>query len=180
MDEAGISRVGATLGVVLPASYSRLLSVYPFSKYSAGVFMVNGDSAWLITRNGERRDSSHRSKQNAPSLATGHLLIGTDGSEKEYLIDLNNQEPGVIEYCLETGEAKPFAASISEYVRIIEEIDKKVEEEEVAGEERAKQIPKWRHTLKFYLPAAIALFFCFTVLPLLAFAISRLWKWIAR
>jgi len=180
MNEKDIQILEVRLGIVLPDSYKVALRECLFDKDSAGTFMLNDDVEWLISGNDKLAISRYRK---TPLLINGNLFgnlfkIGTDGSELEYWIDLKAKEPSIFEYEIETGKAALFAATMEEYISKIKEIDRQVDEEEAAGEERVRKIPEWRRNLNFYLPAILAVIFCFTVLPLIVFCISRLWKWL--
>ena len=85
-----------------------------------------------------------------------------------------------MEYSLETQQLSEFAASFVQYLERIRQIDAEIGAEEALGEVRARAIPEWRHTLRFYMPAAIALLFVFVVTPLIAFGIRSLYRWIVE
>ena len=49
-----------------------------------------------------------------------------------------------------------------------------IELEELEGEKRAAQLPKWRHDLRYYTPLIIGLLLVFVVVPLVVMGLS-LW-----
>lgn len=171
------------LSISLPEQYKSALHEYPFPADSVGQEMLVSDAGWLLRRN--RSDSrasigGKRPKHPLPSLSEGLFLIGTDGSELEYYLQLNGRTDAVMQYDLETHRSSEFAATFSQYLEKIRQIDAEMRAEEARGEERARAIPAWRHTLNFYKPAAIALFFLFVGVPLIAFGIRSMYRWLVE
>lgn len=171
------------LSVSLPEQYKSALLAYPFAAGSVGEEMLVSDVKWLLERN--RTDNrafapARRGTHPSPSLSQGLLLIGIDGGELEYYLNVNSSPNAVMEYCIETQQMTECAASFGQYLERIRKIDSEIDAEQALGEQRARAIPEWRHTLRHYLPAAIALFFVFLVIPLIAFGIRSLYRWIVE
>jgi hypothetical protein len=171
------------LAVALPEQYQAALSAYPFAAGSVGEEMLVADVEWLLERN--RADNrgfapGNRGRQSLPGLAEGLLLIGIDGGERQYYLDLSSRANRVMEYSLETQQLSEFAASFPQYLARIRQIDASIGAEEALGEVSARAIPEWRHALRFYLPAAIALLFVFVIVPLVAFGIRSLYRWMVE
>ena len=170
------------LSVSLPEQYKSALLAYPFARGSVGEEMLVSDVEWLLKRNrrNNRTFAPGKDKQSFPSVSQGLLLIGIDGGELEYYLKVNSSTNAVMEYCLETQQLSEFAASFEHYLERIRQIDSKIDTEEALGEERARAIPAWRHHLHFYMPAAIGLLFVLVVIPLIAFGIRSLYRWIVE
>ena len=83
----------------------------------------------------------------------------------------------LLAYPFARGSVGEFAPSFVQYLERIRQIDSKLGAEELLGEGRARAIPEWRHTLRFYMPAAVALLVVFVVVPLIAFGIRSLYRW---
>jgi len=165
------------LSVLLPEQYKSALLAYPFTAGSVGQEMLVSDVKWLLERNRTNNRvvaPARRGTHLSPSLSQGLLLIGIDGGELEYYLKVNSSTNAVMEYCIETRQLSEFAASFEQYLERIRQLDSEIDAEELLGEERARAIPEWRHTLRSYTPAAIALFFVFLVVPLIAFGIRSL------
>lgn len=180
MDEESLARIEKELSTSLPGTYRALLIVYPFAHLSAGEEMVVNDPDWLITRNLDRQRrkvGKHRGTRPPPTIADGLLLIGTNGSEREYFVSLKSDSDAILEYDHETGALSPFAGSVAEYVRKIQEIDREVELDETP-EAVGRDLPAWRQKLSFYAPAVVGLFIVFVVVPVMAFGIRTVVKWL--
>lgn len=171
-----VSLLERELSVSLPEPYKSALLAYPFAAGSVGEEMLVADVEWLL----ERNRANNRAVAPKPSLSQGLLLIGIDGGELEYYLRVNSSTNAVMEYSLETQQLSEFAASFVQYLERIRQIDSEIGAEEVLGEGRARAIPMWRHALHFYMPAAIALLFVFVVIPLIAFGIRSLYRWIVE
>lgn len=85
-----------------------------------------------------------------------------------------------MEYSLETRRLSEFAAGFPQYLERIRQIDARIGAEEALGEERDRAIPGWRHSLRFCQPAAIALRIVFVIVPLVAFGILSLYRWLVE
>ena len=175
-----VSLLERELSVSLPEPYKSALLAYPFAAGSVGEEMLVADVEWLLERNRANNRAVARGKRDKPSLSQGLLLIGIDGGELEYYLRVNSSTNAVMEYSLETRQLSEFAASFVQYLERIRQIDSEIGAEEVLGERRARAIPKWRHALRFYTPAAIALLFVFVVVPLITFGIRSLYRWIVE
>jgi hypothetical protein len=171
------------LAVVLPEQYKSALLAYPFAAGSVGEEMLVADVEWLLERNRANNCTfvpGNRDRQSLPSLAEGLLLIGLDGGELQYYLKVNSGLNEVMQYSFETQRLSEFAASFPQYLERIRQIDSRIGAEEALGEESARAIPGWRQTLRFYMPAAIALLFVFVVVPLVAIGIRSLYGWMVE
>ena len=178
-----VSLLERELSISLPEQYKSALLAYPFPAGSVGEEMLVSEAEWLLRRN--RSDSStgasgRRHEHRLPGLSDGLFLIGTDGSELRYYLRVNANTDAVMQYDLETHRLSEFSASFSQYLERIRQIDAEVAAREALGEERAQAIPQWKHTVRFYMPVAIALFFVFVVMPLIAIGIRSLYRWMVE
>jgi hypothetical protein len=127
-----IQHIEQALSVKLPAEYQQLLVSYPFSDdSSATACMVIRDPAALINVN-RTHDTHfmihHRAGRWVPQK--NHFMIGNDGGEARYYLDLNDPECTVFRFDLETGQLSPYAKGIAEYRARIEEMDRETEADE--------------------------------------------------
>ena len=76
-----------------------------------------------------------------------HFLIGNDGGEERYYLDLKEPMSRVFRFHLETGELSPYAADIADYKAKIDQIDREIENDEKRAAERRKNA-KWRELWK--------------------------------
>lgn len=144
MTRADIQRVEQALTIKLPSDYQQLLLDYPFSEDSfATACMVIRDAESLIKIN-QGPDTHfaihHREGRWVPQK--NHFLIGNDGGEEQYYLDLNDQTSMVFRFDLETGELSPYASGIADYKAKIDEIDCEIDEDEKRVAER-KRSAKW-------------------------------------
>ena len=109
-----------------------------------------------------------------PSIVSGYFLIGSNGGESQYYLSLSHPAGEVSKYLLETGELKPFAPDFASYLARVKTIDAEIELEELEGEKRAAQVPKWRHELRYYIPLIIGLLLVFVVVPLVVMGLSAI------
>ena len=109
-----------------------------------------------------------------PGIVGGYFLIGSDGGESQYFLSLSHPAGEVSEYLLETGELKPFAPDFASYLARVQSIDAEIELEELEGEKRAAQIPKWRHDLRYYTPLIIGILLVFVVVPLVVMGLTAI------
>jgi len=178
-----VSLLERELSVSLPEQYKSALLAYPFAAGSVGEEMLVADVEWLLERNRSNNRAfapGTREKQSLPNLSQGLLLIGIDGGELEYYLEVNSSMNAVMQYSLETHRLSDFAPSFAQYLERIRQIDSEIDAAEALGDERARAIPEWRHTLRFYMPAAIALLFVFAVVPVIAFGVRSLYRWIVQ
>jgi hypothetical protein len=71
------------------------------------------------------------------------LLIGGDGGEEQYYLDLESPTHPVLKFDLETGVLEEYAPDIDAYVSKVYEIDREIEEGERRVEERRRNAKWW-------------------------------------
>src|SRR5258708_7825942 len=145
MTRADIQRVEQALSIKLPLDYHRLLLDYPFSEDSfATACMVIRDAELLIKIN-QGPDMHfaihHRKGRWVPQK--NHFLIGNDGGEEQYYLDLDDQKSTVFRFGLETGELSPYAIGIADYIAKIHQIDREIEDDEKLVAERRRDAKWW-------------------------------------
>lgn len=171
------------LSISLPEQYRSAMLEYPFPAGSVGEEMLVSDVEWLLRRNRSDNCTSiggKRRQQESPGLSEGLFLIGSNGGELEYYLQLNERPGAVMEYSLETHRLSEFAATFSQYLERIRQLDAELRTEEALGEERARAIPAWRHRVNFYTPATIGLLIFLVVIPLIAFGTRSLYRWLVE
>jgi hypothetical protein len=172
-----IGRIETELGITLPQAYKDVLARYPFGQAGIASEMLIDDAEWLI-RTHRRRASLRPPRHKAWSARLAHFQIGSDGSEKEYFLDLSSPAAAVIEHDIEQGTARAFAASIAEYVDVLTRMDAQIEVEEAAGEARSRLIPRWKQNLHFYRPLLIFLFVAIVVIPIVLATLAAFVRWL--
>jgi len=128
MTAADIQRIEQALAVKLPADYQHLLVNHPFPDDStAAACMVIRNVEVLIHINKNR--SRHFRIMNLQRAGKWvpqqhHFLIGTDGGETQYYLDLLDPGCAVLGFDLETGAMSPYAQGMAGYRAKIEEVDR--------------------------------------------------------
>jgi hypothetical protein len=72
-----------------------------------------------------------------------HFMIGNDGGEEQYYLDLDDPRCAVLRFNLETGELSPYAGGIAEYQAKINKVDGEIAEEEERAAERKRNAKWW-------------------------------------
>jgi hypothetical protein len=135
-----VSLLERELSVSLPEQYKSALLAYPFAAGSVGEEMLVADVQWLLERNRANNPafaSRGPDKQAMPGLAQGLLLIGIDGGELQYYLNVNSSTNAVMEYSLETQQLSEFAASFGHYLERIRQIDAEIRAEGAGGRARS-------------------------------------------
>jgi hypothetical protein len=145
MTHADIQCVEQALSVKLPSDYQQLLLDYPFSEDSfATACMVIRDAEALINVN-QGTDTHfvihHQEGSWVPQK--NHFLIGNDGGEERYYLDLDDPRSTIFRFELETGELSPYATGIADYKTKIDQIDREIEDEEKRATERRSNAKWW-------------------------------------
>jgi hypothetical protein len=133
MTAADIQRIEQALSVKLPADYQHLLVNHPFPDgSSAAACMVIRNAEVLIHVNKNR--SLHfrimnlqRAGKRVPQ--PHHFLIGSDGGDEQYYLDLLDPGCAVVRFDLETGSMSPYAQGMAEYLAKIEQVDRELAED---------------------------------------------------
>jgi hypothetical protein len=90
MTPSDLDRIEEVLGITLPEAYRATMGIYPFdSDSTASDCMLPNDAEWVINANRglDRHFLLHHGKGRwVPTK--NHLLIGTDGGEEYYYLDL--------------------------------------------------------------------------------------------
>jgi hypothetical protein len=145
MTIANIQRIEQALSVKLPEQYSQLLVDYPFSEDSFGTTcMVIRDADALIDLNRGRSAHfmiHHREGRWVPQK--NHFMIGSDGGEEQFYLDLDDPGGAVLKFDLETGELTPYARDIAEFKERIYQIDRDIDADEKRAEERRRNARWW-------------------------------------
>ena len=145
MTGADIQRVEHALSVKLPSDYRQLLLDYPFSEDSfATACMVIRDAEALINLNrgpDKHFVIHHREGRWVPGR--NHFLIGNDGGEERYYLDLDDPRSTVFRFDLETGELSPYATGIADYKAKIDQIDHEIEDDEKRASEMRRNAKWW-------------------------------------
>ena len=138
MTIADIRRIEKELSVNLPEDYQQLLINYPFAEDSfATTCMVIRDAEALIDVNRSHTTHfliHHREGRWVPQK--NHFMIGNDGGEEQYYLDLDDSECTVFRFDLETGELSTYAKGIADFKAKINQVDREVEEDEKRAAER--------------------------------------------
>jgi hypothetical protein len=146
MTVTDIQRVEQALLIKLPRDYQQLLLDYPFSDDSfATACMVINDADALIKINSGRDvhfQTHHRKGRWTPQK--NHFMIGNDGGEEQYYLDLDDPASLVLRFDLETGELSRYAQGIQDFKAKIDQVDRDIEEEEKRTAERRRSAKWWQ------------------------------------
>jgi hypothetical protein len=134
MTESDISKIESTLNVSLPEFYRTSMLSYPFLVDSfAAEFLLQNDPEPILECNQHPGDYPGISKP---------FVIGGDGGEELYFIDLAADSSQVFTFDMETGKHIAKARDWAEYLSQIESDLNEIEEDERAERER-KANKKW-------------------------------------
>jgi hypothetical protein len=166
MSAEDIDKIESTLQVKLPQDFAEFLR----KGRSQDVIddqTVLPDGASFIEATLEYRKGPY----GLPPWPPAYLYVGDESDACPYVLDCDSgrffqTHKGNI-------NAEPISthASFSAFVETCE-ADAKHDAEVAARPET------WRDTLRFYTPLIVAMLVIFVVLPLIAFSISQLWKWL--
>ncbi len=150
MTLADIQRVEQALAIKLPGDYQHLLLDYPFTEDSfATTCMVIHDANALLKLNSGpdvQFLSHHRKGRWSPQK--NHFLIGNDGGEVRYYLDLNDPNCSVLKFDLETGELSLYAHGIEDYKAKIDQLDRQIEEDRKRPREKEPSAKWWQFRKK--------------------------------
>lgn len=132
MTEADIKQLEMAVGASLPPFYTGTMLSYPFPQGSfADEFMLMTDLDVVLREN--------RRPGNYPGI-TKPFLIGSDGGEEVYLIDLAASQPKVFVYDMEKGAHTVKANNWPEYLRQVQAVlDEIAEDERELAERKANK-----------------------------------------
>jgi len=134
MTESDISKIESSLNVKLPEFYRRTMLSYPFPVDSfAEEFLLTNDTESVLESN------QHPSEYEGIGRP---FLVGSDGGEEIYFVDLAVNSSQVFTYEMETGKHVEKAKDWGEYLSQIESDLKEIEDDEKAERER-KANKKW-------------------------------------
>ena len=125
-----LERIETQLGISLPEDYRSLMTAYPFAPSSFTAEVLLPDSAdWLLASAGLVND-----------LPANSFIIGGDGGEESYFIDVSRQRSPVFVFDLETGKVWQKASSLSVYVEQCKDAIEQIHRDE----ERAAKKKWWQ------------------------------------
>ena len=128
-----LTKLERKLDVKLPEEYKKTLLNYPFEKDSfAYTCMLMADVNILIEWNSE-----------SESLVKNGFMIGGDGGEESYYIDLYDEHHPVFSFDMETDKTVLFAKNIADYLAKIIEIEKNIELDEELVKKRRENSKWW-------------------------------------
>ena len=134
MTESDISRIESVLNIKLPEYYCSTMLNYPFADDSfAAEFLLPNDPEQILEYNQDSYEYPGVGKL---------FVIGGDGGEDSYFIDLADNSSQVFTFDMESDTHTSTAANWSEYIEWIEKALKEIEEDEKAEQER-KANKKW-------------------------------------
>ena len=144
MNEGDIQRIESELGVSLPQSYKAVQLSYPFGPSSFGslCMLVDNADAIIDMNKGPGLHELMHGEAGAPRDGT-YLMIGNDGGEEEYFLDISQADGPVMVFDLESGELSEFARDIKHYVDRVHEIDAEIDTQEREAEERRRNAKWW-------------------------------------
>jgi cell wall assembly regulator SMI1 len=134
MNTEDIKAIEAQIGIALPEFYRATMTNYPFPNDSfADEFLLPNSSSAVIANNEDPGEY--------PDVAQP-FVIGGDGGEEIYFVDLAATTSQVFVYDMDTGKHTPHADDWAKYLDQIANTLKEIEEDEQAETER-KANKKW-------------------------------------
>ena len=116
MTNTDLQRIERELRITLPADYRALMLAYPFPPDSFSAECLLPDSA-------DRLLELAGARENLPPHS---FIIGDDGGEETYFIDVSRQPSPVYVFQLETGKVKEEAAGLDAYVQKCRDADDEI------------------------------------------------------
>jgi len=134
MTESDIKQLEAAAGAALPAFYTTTMRNYPFPRGSfADEFLLMNDLDGLLRE--------IRQPARYPGIGKP-FLIGTDGGEEVYLIDLASAQPQVFVYDMEKGAHTLKANNWDDYLQQVQSVLDEIDADERALAQR-KANKRW-------------------------------------
>ena len=135
MKESDIRKIESALNVTLPEFYRATMLTYPFPANSfANEFLLPNDPIPILEYN----------QHSGEYPGIGKLfVIGSDGGEEMYYVDLAADSSQVFTFDMEIGKHTPKAADWTKYLRQIETDLKEIKGDEKAGQERKANKKCW-------------------------------------
>ncbi|MHC4118417.1 MAG: SMI1/KNR4 family protein [Planctomycetota bacterium] len=134
MTESEINKIEASFNLTLPEFYKSTVLNYPFPPDSfADEFVLLNTPQSILEYNQDRGEYSDTGEP---------FVIGSDGGEEIYYLDLASDSSQVFTFDMETGKHHVKAKDWSDYLSQIEADLKEIEQDERAEQER-KANKKW-------------------------------------
>ena len=135
MNESEIKKIEASLGFSLPEFYKSTMLIYPFPTDSfADEFLLPNNSLTIIEYN---QPPCEHTDIGQP------FVLGSDGGEELYFIDVSSGLSQVFVFDIETGEHNLKAKNWQDYLSIIEADSKNIAQEEKTEKERKSKKRGW-------------------------------------
>jgi len=134
MKESDIRKIESALNVTLPEFYRATMLTYPFPADSfANEFLLPSDPKSIL---------GHNQHSGEYPVIGKPFVIGSDGGEEMYFVDLATDSSQVFTFDIETGKHTTKAADWTMYLRQIEADLKEIKGDEKLEQER-KANKKW-------------------------------------
>lgn len=125
MDARDIDDIEAALDLRLPPAYRELMLAYPFGPQSQTAELWLPADADVVVANTERgRRSAALQPQPWPP---SYVVIGGDGGEELYVLDVSREPAPVLAYELETRHTRPLAPDLAAFVGLLRAREAEVE-----------------------------------------------------
>ena len=135
MKESDIRKIESALNVRLPEFYRATMLTYPFPADSfANEFLLPNDPKTILEYN--------QLSAEYPGIGKP-FMIGSDGGEEMYFVDLAADSSQVFTFDIETGKHTPKAADWTKYLRQIEADLKEIKGDEKVEQERKANKKCW-------------------------------------
>ncbi len=135
MKESDIRKIESALNVTLSEFYRATMLAYPFPANSfANEFLLPNDPNPILEHN------QHSSVY--PGIGK-QFVIGSDGGEEMYFIDLAADSSQVFTFDMETGKHTPKATDWTKYLKQIEADLKEIKGDEKIEQERKANKKYW-------------------------------------
>ena len=145
MDPHEFDRMEQTLGVSLPAPYRAAMLDYPFPPNHQAAELWMPDSAAIVLEMNRPIPERRLAGKAWPS----HLvLIGSDGGEEDFVLDVHAPSAPVLAYERESGNVRALAPDFAAWLALLQEWESEVERD-AAGMRAAYERKRW---WQFWIP----------------------------
>jgi hypothetical protein len=142
MTGTDLDRLEQGLGVTLPATYRALMCSYPFAEDhpAAENWLVPDPDRVLSLQFG-----GYRTRNGPAPWPTHYVVVGNDGGEEAYVLDVSRDPSPVLVFELETGHFRSLAPDLDGFLALIREWHAEIVADQEAMESRlyAPPGPSW-------------------------------------
>ena len=142
MDARDLDDIEGALELRLPTAYRSLMLAYPFGPESqAAELWLPADPDAVVGDTDRARRSFALQGQPWPR---DFIIVGGDGGEALYVLDLSREPAPVLAFELETGNTRPLAPNVTAFAELLRAREAEIDADERAMEHRELTKPQRR------------------------------------